>query len=132
MNKHIEKRALSKAPVYGDYERTGSLNVDGGRWVENVLRVFFYKLGFIVTVEGLSKSGFALFLWPILNGMIIHFLVQYLNVGEEKIAEHYPLWLVVAIEGFILFWWMNKSTAKKILLDFIGPGWKALCENWRK
>ena len=67
MNNDIVKRAHSRAPVYGDYERTGSLNIDGGRWIGNFLRVFFYKLGFTICVEMLSKSGIAVAAWPILN-----------------------------------------------------------------
>ncbi len=132
MTNEIIEKATKLAPVYGDYSREGNFFQLAGRWFVNFLKVFFYKLGFIICVEGLSKSGVAMFLWPALNGAIVHSLIHYLEVDKAKIVDHYPMALTLFIQALIVFWWMNKSTAKKFILDFIGPALKDLASAFKR
>ena len=132
MNKEIERISQESSPVYGSYEKSGNMIKDGYRWLKNAVGVFFYKLGFVIAVEGLSKSGVAVLAWPALNGMIIYFFIKFLDTGKEKIVDVYPLGLVIFIEAMILFWWFNKSTAKKFILDYVGPALKDLASAFKR
>ena len=132
MNKEIMARAENMAPVYGDYDKSGSLFAIAYRWIKNALKVFFYKLGFVICVEGLSKSGVAVVIWPVLNGAIVYSLIKFLEVDKAKIVEYYPMSLTLFIQAMILFWWFNKSTAKQFILEFVGPALKDLASAFKR
>ncbi len=129
MNAEIVALAEKHAPVYGAYDRTGNIFKDTWRWFSNFFRVFVYKAGFILCVEGLSKAGVAVVIWPVLNGMVAFGLKHWAHMD---LAQSYPIGLALFIEAMILFWWMNKSTAKKFILEFVGPALKDLASAFKR
>ena len=77
----------------------------------NFLKVFAYKLGFLLCVETLSKAGIANIAWPFLNAAILGLLVKYASFQVHE----YPVWLAISIQALLLFMWAFKSTTKKLL-----------------
>ncbi len=131
MNKEVAQKAAAAAPVYGCKRNGDPLN---GVWerIMNFLFVFFYKAGFVLCVEGLSKSGVSIFLWPILNGALVYSMIEHLDIDKEKVVENYPMALTIFIQFLILFWWFNKSTSKKFILEFVGPALKDLASAFKR
>jgi len=77
----------------------------------NFLKVFAYKLGFLLCVETLSKSGAAVLGWPLLCAGIVG------GIHHFEVEADPPIWLMVTLQAVFLGMWAFKSTTKRLLKE---------------